>query len=202
MSFISLGGLHARRGGQTTSVAASPMSQPKLQFAWDQEGGSPRQRKSLTGGRGDRAGAPSSAAAAAWREAAGRPESVRRNRADQIKDGIKSINDAPRARHTAAGTPETKLPASHLHTESTPVTGGRCSVCSSPVTTGGSLLCCLPSPDLNVTWLGTSSAIPTGERNVSCTVVRVHDALYLVDCGEGSHRQLQQANVDPAEIEG
>ena len=184
-------------------MAASPMSQPKLQFAWDQEGGSPRQRKSLTGGRGDRAGAPSSAAAAAWREAAGRPESVRRNRADQIKDGIKSINDAPRARRTAAGTPdETKLPARHMHTESTPVTGGRCSVCSSPVTTGGSLLSCLPSPDLNVTWLGTSSAIPTGERNVSCTVVRVHDALYLVDCGEGSHRQLQQANVDPAEIEG
>jgi hypothetical protein len=52
-----------------------------------------------------------------------------------------------------------------------------------------------------VTWLGTSSGNPTVERNVSCTVVQAGSAVFIVDCGEGSHRQLQQANVDVSKIE-
>ncbi|GAX80145.1 hypothetical protein CEUSTIGMA_g7583.t1 [Chlamydomonas eustigma] len=54
---------------------------------------------------------------------------------------------------------------------------------------------------VSVTWLGTSSGNPTVERNVSCTVVQAGSAIFIVDCGEGSHRQLQQANIDISKIE-
>ncbi len=47
-----------------------------------------------------------------------------------------------------------------------------------------------------MTWLGTSSGTPTIERNVSCTVVRTPSHTYLVDCGEGTHRQLPTVNFD------
>ena len=53
-----------------------------------------------------------------------------------------------------------------------------------------------------MTWLGTSSGSPSVERNVSCTVVQTPTASFLVDCGEGTHRQLQQASIDPAKIDG
>ncbi len=53
-----------------------------------------------------------------------------------------------------------------------------------------------------MTWLGTSSGCPTGHRNVSCTVVQLPLAIYLVDCGEGTHRQLQEANIDLSKVEG
>jgi hypothetical protein len=42
-----------------------------------------------------------------------------------------------------------------------------------------------------VTWLGTSSGTPTRDRNISCTLVRLPGAMYMVDCGEGSHRQAR-----------
>ncbi|PNH04946.1 Ribonuclease Z [Tetrabaena socialis] len=48
----------------------------------------------------------------------------------------------------------------------------------------------LPS-GLALTWLGTNSGSPTLERNVSCTLVRLPGAVQMVDCGEGSHRQLR-----------
>ena len=57
-------------------------------------------------------------------------------------------------------------------------------------------------PGLAVTWLGTSSGRPSVERNVSCTVIQSQYASFLVDAGEGTHRQLQQADVDPAKIDG
>jgi hypothetical protein len=55
-----------------------------------------------------------------------------------------------------------------------------------------------------VTYLGSSSGAPTKDRNVSCTVLRLPEALYLVDCGEGSSRQvkltgLQLEKVRPAD---
>jgi hypothetical protein len=42
-----------------------------------------------------------------------------------------------------------------------------------------------------VTYLGSSSGSPTRDRNVSCTVLRLPESLYLVDCGEGSSRQAK-----------
>lgn len=47
-----------------------------------------------------------------------------------------------------------------------------------------------------MTWLGTSSGAPTLVRNVSCTLVRMPQRVFLVDCGEGTHRQLLQTGID------
>ncbi|KAG2427852.1 hypothetical protein HXX76_012173 [Chlamydomonas incerta] len=59
---------------------------------------------------------------------------------------------------------------------------------------------------LALTWLGTNSGTPTLERNVSCTLVRLPGAVQVVDCGEGSHRQLAAAAaggwLDLAEVDG
>jgi hypothetical protein len=54
---------------------------------------------------------------------------------------------------------------------------------------------------LSVTWLGTSSGNPTLFRNVSCTVVRMLNAMYLVDAGEGSVRQLLEAGMPLQQVE-
>ncbi|GIL84558.1 hypothetical protein Vretimale_14606 [Volvox reticuliferus] len=57
---------------------------------------------------------------------------------------------------------------------------------------------------LALTWLGTNSGTPTLERNVSCTLVRLPGAVQMVDCGEGTHRQLLalEKSMDLAEIDG
>ena len=57
------------------------------------------------------------------------------------------------------------------------------------------------TPGLAVTWLGTSSGSPTPGRNVSCTLVRMPEAVYMVDCGEGTHRQLIPTQVNTSQIE-
>ena len=45
--------------------------------------------------------------------------------------------------------------------------------------------------DLSVTWLGSSSGAPTRQRNVSCIALDMgKSGVLLVDCGEGSKRQL------------
>lgn len=48
---------------------------------------------------------------------------------------------------------------------------------------------------LAVTWLGTSSGTPSRERNISCTLVRMPQSVFMVDCGEGSHRQAALTGV-------
>jgi hypothetical protein len=53
---------------------------------------------------------------------------------------------------------------------------------------------------LAVTWLGTSSGAPTRDRNISCTVVRYPDSLYMVDTGEGTYRQLQSTGLNAAQV--
>ncbi|MEW5297171.1 MAG: hypothetical protein WDW36_000396 [Sanguina aurantia] len=57
------------------------------------------------------------------------------------------------------------------------------------------------STGLAVTWLGTSSGAPTVKRNVSCTLVSTPAAIYQVDCGEGTHRQLLDSGTDLSLIE-
>jgi ribonuclease Z len=44
--------------------------------------------------------------------------------------------------------------------------------------------------DLRVTVLGTSAAQPTLRRGLSATVVRAHGEQFLIDCGEGTQRQM------------
>src|SRR2546427_1506966 len=50
------------------------------------------------------------------------------------------------------------------------------------------------SETFRVTFLGTSAAVPTVRRNVSATLVAYQDLKWLIDCGEGTQRQLLRAN--------
>ncbi|CAL5218555.1 g246 [Coccomyxa viridis] len=53
---------------------------------------------------------------------------------------------------------------------------------------------------LAVTWLGTSSGAPTLKRNVSCIAVRLPSSTFLVDAGEGSCRQVEQAQIHAGRV--
>jgi ribonuclease Z len=42
---------------------------------------------------------------------------------------------------------------------------------------------------MNITFLGTSSALPTKERNVSCIVLTIENGnSFVIDCGEGKKK--------------
>jgi len=58
------------------------------------------------------------------------------------------------------------------------------------------------APELSVTWLGTSSGSPSLRRNVSCIALTLGQSTYLVDCGEGTSRQVLRANIHPACVKG
>lgn len=45
---------------------------------------------------------------------------------------------------------------------------------------------------MQLTILGTSSALPTSERFPSAHVLNAHERLYLIDCGEGTQMQLRK----------
>lgn len=51
------------------------------------------------------------------------------------------------------------------------------------------------SATFQITFLGTSAAIPTPKRNVSSTLIAYQDLKWLIDCGEGTQRQLLYANA-------
>lgn len=51
------------------------------------------------------------------------------------------------------------------------------------------------SATFRVTFLGTSAAVPTLKRNVSATLVTYQDLKWLIDCGEGTQRQILHANA-------
>ena len=51
------------------------------------------------------------------------------------------------------------------------------------------------SATFRITFLGTSAAIPTPKRNVSSTLIAYQDLKWLIDCGEGTQRQLLYANA-------
>jgi len=51
------------------------------------------------------------------------------------------------------------------------------------------------SETFRITFLGTSAAIPTVRRNVSATLIVYQDLKWLVDCGEGTQRQILRANI-------
>lgn len=59
----------------------------------------------------------------------------------------------------------------------------------------------------NITFLGTSSGIPTHERNVSAIAVECmvnthakRNPWFLVDCGEGTQHQLLKSHLSPNEL--
>ena len=53
---------------------------------------------------------------------------------------------------------------------------------------------------ITVTTLGTGSAKPTPERNVSCTAVFREGELILFDCGEGTQVQVTRSSLRPGAI--
>jgi ribonuclease Z len=53
---------------------------------------------------------------------------------------------------------------------------------------------------INLTLLGTSSAIPTATRNHSSIFIKYKDYNILIDCGEGTQRQLRKAKINPCKL--
>lgn len=53
---------------------------------------------------------------------------------------------------------------------------------------------------LNVTFLGTSDAIPSAERNHTSILLNYKDENILVDCGEGTQRQFRKAKLNPCKL--
>lgn len=53
---------------------------------------------------------------------------------------------------------------------------------------------------MKLTFLGTSAMVPTKERNHSAAFLEIEPYGILVDCGEGTQRQLNIANIRPTRI--
>ena len=53
---------------------------------------------------------------------------------------------------------------------------------------------------MKITFLGTSDAIPTPERNHTSILLNFKDENILVDCGEGTQRQIYTARISPAKL--
>lgn len=69
---------------------------------------------------------------------------------------------------------------------------------SSPAAQAESLSQNLPSPDAEIVFLGTGSALPSQHRNVSATLLRVPGCgTYLMDCGENTLGQLKRTYTAP-----
>ena len=55
--------------------------------------------------------------------------------------------------------------------------------------------------DLDVVFLGTSGSMPTARRAPAATLVRRGGERILVDCGEGTQRQLLRSDIGLVDIE-
>ncbi|MAG20482.1 ribonuclease Z [archaeon] len=53
---------------------------------------------------------------------------------------------------------------------------------------------------MKITFLGTSSMVPTKERNHPSILISNNNENILVDCGEGTQRQLKIASINPCKI--
>lgn len=53
---------------------------------------------------------------------------------------------------------------------------------------------------IKITFLGTSSAVPTATRNHSGIFLKYKDENLLIDCGEGTQRQIRKAKINPCKI--
>ena len=53
---------------------------------------------------------------------------------------------------------------------------------------------------IELTFLGTGSAIPTARRNHPAVLLKYKDENILVDCGEGTQRQFRKAKLNPCKI--
>jgi len=53
---------------------------------------------------------------------------------------------------------------------------------------------------IKITFLGTSDAVPTAERNHTSILLEYKDENILIDCGEGTQRQIRKAKLNPCKI--
>jgi ribonuclease Z len=54
---------------------------------------------------------------------------------------------------------------------------------------------------MKITFLGTSSGVPTKERNVSSILLSLDSGdVYMYDCGEGTQHQLTKSSAKPGKI--
>ncbi len=53
---------------------------------------------------------------------------------------------------------------------------------------------------INLTFLGTGSAVPTKRRNHPAVLMQYKDENLLFDCGEGTQRQFRYANLNPCKL--
>ncbi|MAG50657.1 ribonuclease Z [archaeon] len=53
---------------------------------------------------------------------------------------------------------------------------------------------------IQITFLGTSSTVPTAERNHSAMLLKYKHENILIDCGEGTQRQLRKAKINPLKL--
>lgn len=53
---------------------------------------------------------------------------------------------------------------------------------------------------ISITFLGTSSMMPTKDRNHTAILLSYKNEKILIDCGEGTQRQLRIAGISPAKI--
>ena len=53
---------------------------------------------------------------------------------------------------------------------------------------------------MRLTFLGTGSMVPTLDRNTSGLVVSYRDQNILIDCGEGTQKQMRKMKISPAKI--
>ena len=54
---------------------------------------------------------------------------------------------------------------------------------------------------MEITFLGTSSAVPTKHRNHTAITLKAFGEVMLFDCGEGTQRQLIEAKISPMKID-
>lgn len=53
---------------------------------------------------------------------------------------------------------------------------------------------------IDLTFLGTSQAVPTAKRNHTAILLRHNEEMILVDCGEGTQRQFRIADINPCKL--
>jgi ribonuclease Z len=53
---------------------------------------------------------------------------------------------------------------------------------------------------INITFLGTSQAIPTAKRNHTAVLMKYKSENMLIDCGEGTQRQFRKAHINPCKL--
>jgi ribonuclease Z len=53
---------------------------------------------------------------------------------------------------------------------------------------------------INITFLGTSQAVPSATRNHTSILLNYKNENILVDCGEGTQRQFRKAKINPCRI--